>query len=113
MMKPKSGEVWLADLGMAAKTRPVIIISTDDPDPPRSLLIYIPLTSQNRGSKYEVSLAHVTWLAKDTVANVQGIGSLPLKRFERKIGVLSTADLSKVRQALIYACNLRNNSSEP
>ncbi len=31
-MKPKNGEVWLADLGWAAKTRPVVIISRDEKD---------------------------------------------------------------------------------
>ncbi len=55
-MKPKAGEVWLADLGLAAKTRPVAILSFDDPDAPRALCIYIPLTSQNRGSRYEIPL---------------------------------------------------------
>ena len=28
-----SGEVWMADLGLAAKTRPVVIVSREDPDP--------------------------------------------------------------------------------
>ena len=44
---------------------------------PRALIIYIPLTHQNRGSQYEVSLGHLSWLANESVANVQGIGSLP------------------------------------
>ena len=30
-MAAKPGEVWLADLGLAAKTRPVVILSRDDP----------------------------------------------------------------------------------
>jgi mRNA interferase MazF len=42
------GEVWLADLGFAAKTRPVVIVSRYDPDPPRALILYVPLTTQNR-----------------------------------------------------------------
>jgi mRNA-degrading endonuclease toxin of MazEF toxin-antitoxin module len=29
-MNPKSGEVWLADLGLAAKTRPIVIVSRLD-----------------------------------------------------------------------------------
>ena len=53
-MNPKSGEIWLADLGLAAKVRPVVIVSYNDPDPPRVLYIYVPLTRQNRGSNYEV-----------------------------------------------------------
>jgi len=106
-MKPKAGEVWLADLGLAAKTRPVAILSFDDPDAPRALCIYIPLTSQNRGSRYEIPLGHLPWLAKESVANVQGIGSLPLSSFEKKIGVLSETDFLKIKRALIYACDLR------
>jgi mRNA interferase MazF len=31
-MPPHPGEVWLADLGLAAKTRPVVIVSREDPD---------------------------------------------------------------------------------
>ncbi len=44
-MNPKPGEVWLADLGLVAKTRPVVVISRYDPNPPRTLVIYVPLTT--------------------------------------------------------------------
>lgn len=30
-MSPRPGEVWLADLGLAAKTRPIVILSRSDP----------------------------------------------------------------------------------
>ena len=43
-MNPQPGDVWLADLGLAAKTRPVVIVSRPDPDPPRALVLYVPLT---------------------------------------------------------------------
>ena len=55
-MNAKPGEIWLADLGLAAKTRPVLIISRHDPEAPRALLIYVPLTTQHRGSRYEAGL---------------------------------------------------------
>jgi mRNA interferase MazF len=29
-MNPRPGEIWLADLGLAAKTRPVVIVSRED-----------------------------------------------------------------------------------
>ena len=45
-MNLNPGEVWLADLGLAAKTRPVVIVSRHDLDPPRALAIYVPLTTQ-------------------------------------------------------------------
>ncbi|MCC5642224.1 type II toxin-antitoxin system PemK/MazF family toxin [Nostoc sp. CHAB 5824] len=53
-MNPKPGEVWLVNLGLAAKTRPVVVVSRYDPTPPRALVLYVPITTQNRGSTYEV-----------------------------------------------------------
>jgi len=44
-MNPQPGEIWLADLGLGAKTRPVIIVSRQDPDPPRALILYVPLST--------------------------------------------------------------------
>jgi mRNA-degrading endonuclease toxin of MazEF toxin-antitoxin module len=38
-MSPHPGEIWLADLGLAAKTRPVVILSRYDPEAPRALVI--------------------------------------------------------------------------
>jgi len=58
-MNAKPGEIWLADLGLAAKTRPVLIVSHFDPDAPRALITYVPLTTQHRGSRYEIPLARI------------------------------------------------------
>lgn len=38
-MPTRPGEVWMVDLGLAAKTRPVVIVSREDPDPPRALVL--------------------------------------------------------------------------
>ena len=54
--EPQPGEIWLADLGLAAKTCPVVIVSRQDPEPPRALVLYVPLTTQRRNSPYEVPL---------------------------------------------------------
>ena len=53
-MSPAPGELWLADLGLAAKKRPVVVVSRRDPDPPRALILYVPLTTQNLLSSYEI-----------------------------------------------------------
>ena len=90
-MNPQPGEVWLADLGLAAKPRPIVIVSRYDPNPPRTLVIDVPLTTQNRLSSYEVALLKLRFLDRDSVANVQGIGSIPTVRLERKLGRLPTA----------------------
>ena len=105
-MRPKPGEVWLADLGLAAKTRPVIIVSREDPDPPRALVVYVPLTTQGRDSAYEVTLGRIGFLHEPSVANVQGVGSLPFVRLERKLGTLPPAVFAAVKTALRLALDL-------
>lgn len=105
-MTAKPGEVWLADLGLAAKTRPVIILSREDPDAPRVLVTYLPLTTQDRGSPYEIDLGHLRFLRESSVANVQGIGSMPAIRLQRKIGSVPAETLAKIKQAIRFAMEL-------
>jgi mRNA interferase MazF len=105
-MSPQTGDVWLADLGLAAKSRPVIIVSRSDADPPRALAIYVPLTTQNRHSDYEVALPKLSFLREMSIANVQGIGSIPTIRLERKLGRVPEEVMNNVRQALRFALDL-------
>jgi mRNA interferase MazF len=102
-MAAKPGEVWLADLGLAARTRPVVILSREDPNAPRALVTYVPLTTQNRASRYEVDLGKLRFLREPSVANVQGIGSIPSVRLQRKIGVVPTDILDRIKEALRFA----------
>jgi mRNA interferase MazF len=102
----------LADLGLAAKTRPVVVVSRHDPDPPRALVLFVPLTTQLRGSPYEVAIPRFAFLDRDSVANVQGLGSIPLVRLERRIGKLPDDVMAKVRTALTFALDLESLSSD-
>ena len=106
-MTPRPGEIWLADLGLAAKTRPVIIVSRQDPDPPRSLVLYVPLTTQRRNSPYEVPLPRLPFLNEVSVANVQGLGSLPTVRLERRLGRLSLDLMAQLKVALAFVLDLQ------
>ncbi len=105
-MSPQPGEVWLADLGLAAKTRPVIVVSRLDPDPPRALVIYVPLTTQNRMSQYELELPKLPFLDRVSVANVQGLGSIPVIRLERRLGRVPAEVLAKLKATLSFALDL-------
>jgi mRNA interferase MazF len=107
-MSPHPGEIWLADLGLAAKTRPVVIVSRHDPDPPRALVIYVPLTTQNRQSSYEVPIPKLAFLNAISVANVQGIASIPIVRLERRLGKLSEEVMTEIRRALAFALELHD-----
>ena len=105
-MIPHPGEVWLADLGLAAKTRPVVIVSRHDPDPPRALVIYVPLTTHGRQSRYEVPIPKLGFLNATSVANVQGIASVPLVRLERRLGKLPETVVGEILRALRFALDL-------
>jgi mRNA interferase MazF len=41
---PQPGEVWFAELGMAEKSRPVLVLAYPDSDDARALVIVAPLT---------------------------------------------------------------------
>lgn len=105
-MSPQPGEVWLADLGLAAKTRPIVIVSRHDPDAPRALVVYVPLTTQNRGSRYEVGLPQMTFLRQPSVANVQGIATVSVTRLERKLGEIPAGVLAEIRKAVAFALEI-------
>ena len=105
-MNPRPGEVWLADLGIAAKTRPVVVVSRYDENPPRVLVLYVPLTSEDRGNEYEVEMPKLPFLRLEDVANAQGIGSLSVKRLERKLGVLPTEMMERIKKAVRFALDL-------
>lgn len=108
-MSPPPGEVWLADLGMAAKPRPVVIVSRDDANAPRELAIYVPLTTQRRGSRYEIDLPRLNFLREQSTANVQGIGSIPVARLEYRLGTVSQPILDEIRSAIRFALNMEEH----
>lgn len=110
-MSPRPSEIWLADLGLAAKTRPVVIVSRQDPNPPRALVLYVPLTTQHRLSSYEVPLPKLPFLNRDSIANVQGMGSIPVARLERKIGTLPADLMARIKVALAFALDLKSPPS--
>jgi mRNA interferase MazF len=102
-MKAKPGEIWLADLGLAAKVRPVLVISRYDPEAPRALTIYLPLTTQHCSSRYEVPTGPLHFLEQESFINVQGVGALIEPRLVRKLGQLPADTFVKVKEALRFA----------
>ena len=76
-MSPRHGEVWLVDMGMAAKTRPGVVLIADNLNAPRSLIIHLPITKRGRGSELEVPLGHrncVGWPGMIPIVNGDKVG---------------------------------------
>lgn len=56
MSRAQRGEIWLVDLRMVAKTRPVLILSVAYNDQERALVTFVPRTTSVReGSRFEVT----------------------------------------------------------
>jgi mRNA interferase MazF len=89
---------------------PLLSSPGEDPYPPRSLVLYVPLTTQRRDSPYEVPLPRLPFLDRESVANVQGLGSLPTVRLERRIGKLSAEIMQRLKDALAFAMDLKQAS---
>ena len=49
------GEVWLADLGIAAKIRPALVLSIPLDPADRVLVTLVPHTTSVAGTRFEVS----------------------------------------------------------
>lgn len=105
-MNPKPGEVYLVDLGMVAKVRPAVVVSRYDPDSPRALAVLVPLTTEYRGSDYEVPLGRLRFLTKESWANTQGTMSIGHERLLRPLGSVTTSQLAQIKVALRYALDL-------
>ena len=105
-MSPEPGEVYLVDLGMAAKVRPAVVVSRHDPDSPRAPALLVPLTTGYRDSDYEVPLGKLRFLTKESWANTQGTMSIGHERLLRPLGRVTTAQLAQIKTALRYALDL-------
>lgn len=84
-----------------------MIVSRNDSDAaPRALVTYVPLTTQNRQSLYEVPISQVSFLDRQSVANVQGFASIPTVQLERRLGKLPDETFTQIKRALVFALNL-------
>ncbi len=113
MTNPKPGEVYWVDLGLAAKYRPLLVISREDSDAKRALAVCVPLTTEIRGGAYEVPIPRVRWMpgADEGVANIQGITSVEHHRLERRAGRFDPTVTRKVREIVGWMIELENASS--
>ncbi|MFZ4681664.1 MAG: type II toxin-antitoxin system PemK/MazF family toxin [Terrimicrobiaceae bacterium] len=101
-MTTEPGQVYLVDLGMAAKTRPMLVVSRRDDDAPRALSVCAPITTSTRDSKYEVSIGKPKFLHENSFVNVQGLQAIQHHELKRMIGRLPEDKMAEVRDALFW-----------
>jgi mRNA interferase MazF len=105
-MTPKVGEVYMLDLGYEGKVRPVVIISREDPLAPRALSLFVPLTKESRGSRYEVTMPRVPWLKLQSYADTQAIGAAGHHELTDRRGRFEPTVVAKIKDAIRWTLDL-------
>jgi mRNA interferase MazF len=86
--RAKRGEIWMADLGLAAKVRPVLVLSVDYRDEERAVVTYVIRITSLRATRYEVR--HETRRMPAGAFDAQGLGSLPDIKLHRCLGLVDS-----------------------
>lgn len=93
------GEVWMADLGMIAKVRPVVVLT---PMPARDELAIITVvqhTGSDRGDNpWELRIPKP--FLREGVFHLQQVSTVKISDFIRRLGVLTPAELDLVKERL-------------
>lgn len=97
---PNRGEVWLVDLGYAAKVRPCLVVSIPALEEDRALVTLVPHTTKARGSRFEVDVE--AKFLRSGVFDAQNLVTIPYVKLIRKLGVLSSEQLSQVEDAFVF-----------
>jgi mRNA interferase MazF len=96
MPSPNRGEVWIVDLGMAAKVRPCLVLSVPAGSQDRSLATLVPHTTSARGSQFEVAVQ--TRFLKAGAFDAQNL--ITHAKLIRRLGRLSRDQLAQVEDAV-------------
>jgi mRNA interferase MazF len=97
---PKRGEVWLVDLGYAAKVRPCLVLSIPVLDEDRALATLVAHTTSSRSSRFEIN-ANVKFL-RPGVFDAQNLVTIPLAKLIRKLGILAPEQLIAVESTVKF-----------
>ena len=100
MPNPSRGEVWLVDLGYAAKVRPCLVLSIPAANEDRALVTLVPHTTSTRDSRFEVALK-VPFL-REGAFDAQNLVTIPHAKLIRKLGTLQSVQLSSVEDRLRF-----------
>ncbi len=100
MPKPKRGEVWLVDLGLAAKVRPCLVLSIAPQETERALCTLVAHTTSSRGTRFEVTV-HAKFL-RSGVFDAQNLMTIPHAKLVRKLGKLSVSDLNAIEDSVRF-----------
>ncbi|MFT4639361.1 MAG: mRNA interferase MazF [Verrucomicrobiales bacterium] len=98
MKHVKRGEIWLVDLGMARKVRPVLALSIGYEDHEKAIVTYVVRTTSVRGSRFEVE--HRARNFKPGAFDGQSISTDDVSYFIRRLAIAPDEVLIKVENTV-------------
>ncbi len=105
MSVPKRGEVWIVDLGLAAKVRPCLVFSIPPEEEERFLVTLIPHTTSVRASRFECKVP-IPFL-RSGAFDAQNIVTVPIPRLLRCLGSLKPEQIAQVEEVVCRWLGLR------
>jgi mRNA interferase MazF len=110
MTKRKSmckGQVWMVDLGLAAKLRPCLLLTGFPSDEELALVTVVAHITALKGNPWELEIKK-PFLRKGAF-HLQQIHSIPLSAFVRFLGILNTDEMKKVEQKIMERLDFKIN----
>ena len=99
MPAAKPGDIWIVDLGMAAKVRPCLILTPPPRGDELDVFTVVAHTTSRRGNRLEMGISK-SFLDKQGVFDMQRVATVASVKLERKLGELNTAELESILDRL-------------
>src|SRR6266571_3856061 len=98
MKSARRGEVWLVDLGVAAKVRPAVVVSVPADDTDRALVTLVP--AHDKPAQFAIEMAMAVSFLRAGVFDARNLITIPHAKLVRVLGKLSGAQLTSVERGL-------------
>lgn len=99
MPAARPGEIWIVDLGMAAKVRPCLVLTSQPRGDDLEVFTVIAHTTACRGNRWEVPVPK-PFLDDEGAFDVQRIATVASVKLERKLGELTQIEMDNVLDRL-------------
>ena len=105
MPAAKPGDIWIVDLGMAAKVRPCLILTLQPRGDELEVFTVLAHTTAVRGTRWEIPIPKY-FLDSEGVFDVQRVATVASVKLEKKLGELSPPEMDLVLDRLAERLNL-------
>jgi mRNA interferase MazF len=99
MPAAKPGDIWIVDLGMAAKVRPCLILTSQPCGDDLEVFTVMAHTTAVRGTHWEIFIPKY-FLDSEGAFDAQRIATVASIKLERKLGELTAAEMDSILDRL-------------